>query len=196
MQLPSLPAPVAANPPANGVPATLKAYGALLQELLPGKAVPGVHGSLMSASNVMTQVQVEFSVDGGTAEAEVFLDRPGVMPQDAPLCDDVTVPSGRTATCARGTLADGSQVRILHTEAKGTGTSSLKEVEVLLNRVDGVQIEVTIANGLFFGNGSRLAQVPVTDQQAYAIAADPRWGFSMDPVFVQHAETTMTVDGH
>jgi hypothetical protein len=148
---------------------------------------------MVVGTEVVPRVQVEWTINGGTVEAEMTLSHQNGTASNAPLCEGIA-PSGRTVTCARQTLADGSQVRVMHEESGSPGalSTSTKQTTVTLDRADGVQLVFTIGNGTHFGPGPRLARVPLTDQQAYAIAADPRWGFVMDPAFVQHAEQTVT----
>jgi len=64
---------------------------------------------------------------------------------------------------------------------------------VSILRTDGSQIVVLEMNGREDGNfGADRADLPLTAQQLYTIAQDPRWGATMDAAFV-HAASTIQV---
>lgn len=83
-----------------------------------------------------------------------------------------------TDYCASATLEDGSVVMVEHGSGYPAGSlHPARSTTVMITRPDHAAINIV-----------EWSDGPFTDDQLYAIVADPRWGLEMDGSFVSHAD--------
>jgi hypothetical protein len=118
------------------------------------------------------------------------------MPADQSPPLDCTIIIGGD-TCSRYRLPDGTLVDYAHIPSgpEDTATKNRKnQTSFLIIRPDGTRIGILASNGRAADAGPDRADLPLTAQQLWSIAADPRLGALMDPAFVETSNKMVPLD--
>ncbi|MEY9859803.1 hypothetical protein ABH935_005436 [Catenulispora sp. GAS73] len=183
------PAPAAV--PKDAVLATGSAMAALLEQLLPDAGVAVQHATGFADDTTDPYSQHIASADlfwkNATIAIRVFEKGKGWPLGCATGMQD----------CADYKLPDGTHVNVWTDPGRNTpgevkNTKTTQYVDLL--RPDGTEVSLMQINGRESGNfGADRSEMPLTQQQMYAIASDPRWSTSMDAAFVHTANATVHV---
>ena len=189
----TVPAPTAK--PTDGEPVTGQSAAKLLEDLITSNAGPGTFSHVYAAvlshspapSSGMTPGYVaDLYWNHGTVAVR-YLPKPDSQMGCAPS------ENANGNVCYDYKLADGTEVNYFHLVGQ-SGATEVKaqkgQANLSIKRPDGTQIVVLEINGPETGStGADRPDMPLTEQQLYAIASDPHWAPTMDASFVAAAHS-------